>query len=140
MLTESGLPTDYHCHGSGERMPSRLRFRCIVPTDPSYDQIALLVQKQLYDLGVDMVIEAVSRAELQARLGQNEYEAALGPVNTGDSLARLYPYWRSVSDDVPEFLGVNYMAAFIEALDARPTALSRRGPAAGGDRIATRDV
>ena len=105
-------------------MPSRLRFRCIVPTDPSYDQIALLrAEAAVRDLGADMVIEAVSRAEVHSRLGQNEYEAALGPVDTGKSLARLYPYWRSFIDDVPEFLGGNYMAAS-RPLDALRTALS----------------
>ena len=42
-------------------MPSRLRFTCLVRAgDLTEERIALLVQRQLYDVGVDMQIEPLS--------------------------------------------------------------------------------
>ena len=43
-------------------MPSRFRFRCLtLAKDSRYEKIALVLQKQLYEIGVDMEIEALAR-------------------------------------------------------------------------------
>ena len=45
--------------GGPGRMPSRLRFRCLtLAKDARYEKIALVLQKQLFEIGVDMEIEA----------------------------------------------------------------------------------
>ncbi len=42
-------------------MPSRFRFKCLtVAKDAPFEKIALVLQKQLYEIGVDMDIEALS--------------------------------------------------------------------------------
>ena len=41
-------------------MPSRFRFKCLtIAKHATFEKIALLLQKQLYEIGVDMEIEAV---------------------------------------------------------------------------------
>ena len=44
-------------------MPSRFRFKCLtIAKNATFEKMALLLQKQLYEIGVDMDIEAVSLA------------------------------------------------------------------------------
>ena len=41
-------------------MPSRFRLRCLtVAKEARFEKIALVLQKQLYEIGVDMQIEAL---------------------------------------------------------------------------------
>ena len=59
------------------------------------ERIALLVQRQLYDIGVEMQIEALSIQELTARVTSRAYDAALVPQNLSRTLSRLYVFWHS---------------------------------------------
>ena len=77
-------------------MPARLRFTCLVPSDPvPYEPVALLIQRQLYDIGVDMQVEVVGARDLQNRLGEGTYDAALVPQNIGRGLSRPFVFWHS---------------------------------------------
>jgi peptide/nickel transport system substrate-binding protein len=77
-------------------MPSRLRFRCLtVAKESRYERIALVLQKQLYEIGVDMEIEAVPVQELGKRIASGQFDAALAERTSGRSLAWTYNTFHS---------------------------------------------
>jgi ABC-type transport system substrate-binding protein len=77
------------------RMPSRLRFSCLIVDDPRWEQTALLVQKQLFDIGVDMEVEAKPLVEFAKRLAAGNFETILGEYTSARSLAWVYYAWHS---------------------------------------------
>jgi peptide/nickel transport system substrate-binding protein len=100
---------------------NRLRFTCLIPEGVApHDRIAILLQKQLFDVAVDMEIETVPVREFVGRLLSGSFDAALLDLSSGTSLARLYPYGHSSS---PGVVNIGYTAAD-EALDALRTAMT----------------
>jgi peptide/nickel transport system substrate-binding protein len=77
--------------GKPDQMPSRLRIRCLtVAKDARYEKIALVLQKQLYEIGVELEIEAVPGRELVKRLTSGDFDTLLIERTTGRSLAWTY--------------------------------------------------
>jgi peptide/nickel transport system substrate-binding protein len=73
------------------QMPSRLRIRCLtVAKDARYEKIALVLQKQLYEIGVELEIEAVPGRDLVKRLTTGDFDTLLIERTTGRSLAWTY--------------------------------------------------
>jgi peptide/nickel transport system substrate-binding protein len=73
------------------RMPSRMRLKCLtLARDSRYEKIALLLQKQLYEVGVDMDIESLPAPELVKRLDAGDYDTVLAERTSGRSLAWTY--------------------------------------------------
>jgi ABC-type transport system substrate-binding protein len=73
------------------RMPSRLRFRCLtLEKDGRYEKIALVLQKQLYEIGVDMEIQALPGRDLLKRFQSGDFDAVLVERTSGRSLAWTY--------------------------------------------------
>lgn len=94
------------------RMPSRLAFKCLIWADePRFERIALVVQKQLYDIGVDMELEPVSGGVLGMRLQKGDFDAFLFEATSGRSLSWVYQFWHSPTADWQPFLGSGYTAA-----------------------------
>ncbi len=82
--------------GAPGRMPSRLRFRCLtLAKDARYEKIALVLQKQLFEIGVDMEIEAIARPELVKRIPTGQYDAVLVERTSGRALAWTYYFFHS---------------------------------------------
>ncbi len=82
--------------GSTDEFPSRLRFQILVGIDQArFEPIALLVQRQLRQIGVEMEIDARPFAEVDAQLRGDSWDAVLLPVNTARNLSRLYTYWHT---------------------------------------------
>ena len=79
MLSDSGFRRPgARATGQRDRMPSRLRFVCLVAQDVSpFEQIALFLQKQMFDIGVDMQVRPVPISELNVRIEQGDYDAVL---------------------------------------------------------------
>jgi peptide/nickel transport system substrate-binding protein len=93
--------------GNTGQMPSRFRFTCLtVAKDARYENIAMVLQKQLFEIGVDMQIEALPMGELFKRIQSNNYDAVLMERTSGRSLAWTYFFFHSSS---PQALG--YSAA-----------------------------
>jgi peptide/nickel transport system substrate-binding protein len=86
--------------GANSNVPhARFKFTCLVPADFSVLQrLALEVQKQLYDVGVDMQFEVVSFATYDERLRKGQFEAALVDMISGPSFGRPYIFWRSAKN------------------------------------------
>ena len=99
LLTDAGYaqPTaSLSSQGETNGMPARLRFTCLVRESSDFDEtVALIVQRQLFDIGVDMQIETVDVRSLIDRLNRGDYQAVLRPQNTSPSLSRLYSLWHS---------------------------------------------
>jgi len=74
---------------------SRLSFTCILPTNwVLWERMALNLQKQLYDIGVDMQLQMVSAEEFNRRLGSGDFDAVLIEMLSGPFLSRPYAFWR----------------------------------------------
>ena len=99
MLTQAGFPRDEPAGGRPPRsdeIPARLRFNCLVPTfTTAYEDIALVVQRQMHAIGVDMTLESVDPGQLVERVANGDWDAALVPQNTGRTPSRLYSMWHS---------------------------------------------
>ena len=76
--------------------PARLRFVCLVPRDFALlERLALAVQKQLYEVGVDMQLESVSAEDFNTRVRSGNFDAGIMDMIGGPSFARAYSFWRS---------------------------------------------
>jgi len=74
-------------------MPSRFSFTCLVFADDSrYERLAVLVQKQLADVGIDMKLVPLKQPELEARLRSGDFDAFLFEM-FGRSLSWVYEFW-----------------------------------------------
>jgi peptide/nickel transport system substrate-binding protein len=90
------------------RMPSRLRFTCLlVDTEQGYDRIALYLQKQFAEIGVDMQIQPVSIKDFGARVNSGQFDAFLMELVSARSLTWTYTFWHSGG----AFLHTGYTAA-----------------------------
>ena len=95
LLDGAGLPPSTASRGAN-LAPARLRFTCLLPEDFSLlERIGLEVQKQLYDIGVDMQFEVVSFAEYDSRIRAGRFEAVLVDMISGPTLARPNVFWGS---------------------------------------------
>ena len=96
-LSEIGLQHPVSAdRGSTEEFLSRLRFEVLVGIDqPRLELIALLVQRQLRQIGVEMEIDAKPFAEVAANINGDSWDAVLLALNTARNLVRLYTYWHS---------------------------------------------
>ncbi len=114
-------------------MPARFAFTCLtIEGDTRFERIALVVQRQLFEIGVDMQMQPVPAAEFNKRLAAGNYDAFLIEMASGRTLAWPYAWWRSPG--LTESVSIGYTGAD-EELD--------RMRAAGTDeavRIAVADV
>jgi ABC-type transport system substrate-binding protein len=89
---------------TGSLPPARLRFVCLLPDNFSLqERIGLEVQKQLYDVGVDMQFEVVPIEEYNLRIRAGQFDAVLVDMISGPTLGRPFIFWRSARD----FKGLN---------------------------------
>jgi peptide/nickel transport system substrate-binding protein len=93
-LENAGFPLR---EGQGAGGRSRFSFRCLVWSEDSmYERIAMLVQRQLFEIGVDMQIQLVTLETLsRERWPQGDYDAFLFRFNASRSLELTYSAWRS---------------------------------------------
>jgi peptide/nickel transport system substrate-binding protein len=79
---------------TGGRMPSRFAFTCLVWNDPRFERLAVLIQKQLADVGVDMRLVSLPLKDLGERVAKGDFDAFLIEMN-GRSLGWVYEWWHS---------------------------------------------
>jgi peptide/nickel transport system substrate-binding protein len=76
--------------------PKRFEFKCLtVANDARFEKIALLVQKQLHDIAVDMHVEAVPLNQLGQRMAKGDFDALLIELTSGRSLTWAYTTYHS---------------------------------------------
>jgi len=80
-------------HRADRTAPARFSFKCLVYSgDTRFERLAMLVQKQLADVGVDMILEPLSLRDLVGRLGKGDFDAFLFEL-VGNSLSWAYEWW-----------------------------------------------
>jgi hypothetical protein len=79
--------------------------------DSRFERVVLVLQKQLYDVGVEMHIEALSARQLAARFSNGEFDSLFMETISGRSLMWLYRMWRSKPNGRPGELNTGYTAA-----------------------------
>lgn len=109
-LDAAGFPREGR--SAGVDMPSRFRFTCLIlGNDSRFERIALVLQKQLYEVGVDMRIEPVPLSELLERFSSGKFDAMFGEAISGRSLNWLYRQWRSTANRQTGEVNSGYTAA-----------------------------
>ena len=82
--------------GSRSGPPARLRFTCLLPKDFTvWERIALEVQRDLLNVGVDMQFKVVPLQEFTTLVFSGRFEAAFIDMISGPAPSRPYIWWRS---------------------------------------------
>jgi peptide/nickel transport system substrate-binding protein len=94
LLDGAGYPIR---NGAPGRPASRFAFTCLFYSeDAQYERIALMVQRQLFDIGIDVQLEAATLQQLGERTASGAYDAFLAPAtNAGRSLMFTYRFWHA---------------------------------------------
>jgi ABC-type transport system substrate-binding protein len=80
------------------RAPSRMRFTCIFATNfPLWERMALMLQRNLAQIGVDMQLETVPVDEFNRRTLAGDFDAVLADFSAGNGASRPYVFWYSTS-------------------------------------------
>jgi peptide/nickel transport system substrate-binding protein len=91
MLDAAGLRRS----AGGADAGTRFAFTCLVASDSRFERLALLVQRQLLSVDVDMRLEAVPFEEWVRRVSTGRFEASLGEIISGPGLGFVYMVWHS---------------------------------------------
>jgi ABC-type transport system substrate-binding protein len=92
LLTSGG----FHALKRTDGPDARLRFTCLIPENFSVlERVALEVQKQLYDVGVNMQFEVIPIKDFDTRVREGRFDAMLIDTISGPTVGRSYLFWRS---------------------------------------------
>jgi peptide/nickel transport system substrate-binding protein len=77
-------------------MPSRFEFTCLVFADDArFERLALVIQKQLFDIGVAMKLQPVTSRELASHISRGDFDAFIIELASVRSLSWVYYFWHS---------------------------------------------
>ena len=108
-LDGAGLPV---VPGKAGQMPARFTFSCLViANDDRFERIALLVQRQLYFVGIEMRIVPVPASDILARLVGGDFDAYLMETGSGRILKWAHRFWHSPPPGSNQFVRTGYVAA-----------------------------
>jgi len=94
-LDSAGLPL--RAAGSGQRA-SRFQLKCMFYNgDPQFERIALLLERQLAAVDIDLVPEGLSYNEVVSRLQAGQFDSYLFRLTSGRDLTWVYRFWHSPS-------------------------------------------
>jgi ABC-type transport system substrate-binding protein len=92
-LDAAGFPVK---RSSADFPPSRFRFTCLVPDgDARFERIALVVQRQLLAVGVDMDLRRTTQLESNKSVKSRDFEAIIFEMVTGRTLDWPSVFWHS---------------------------------------------
>jgi peptide/nickel transport system substrate-binding protein len=94
LLDSAGYPLPKTASAQGPR--ARFRFTCLLPQNFAvWERVALEIQRDLLDIGVDMQFKSVPFKEFNPMIGAGKFDAALLDMISGPMPARAYIFWRS---------------------------------------------
>jgi peptide/nickel transport system substrate-binding protein len=97
ILDAAGVPRELKS-SAPNRGPARLYFTCLLPENFAlWERMALLVQRDLSRIGVDMNIEQVPFAVFNKRIAEGNFDAVMLEMIAGNSISRPYFFWYSQS-------------------------------------------
>ena len=95
-LDAAGFPLRPGKTASAPRI--RFSFRCLVwNEDPQFERIAIMIQRQLFDVGVDMQLESISLTPLVLRARAGDFDSFLVQANASRTLENTYVFWNSTA-------------------------------------------
>lgn len=98
--------------GEAGQLRARFSFTCLVyDEDPQYERIALMVQRQLFDVGIDMRIELLGLDTFASHAKEGKFDAFIMPTNAGRSLDLTYRFWHSATAGRVPLLDSGYTGA-----------------------------
>ena len=101
-----------HVSDRSGQMPSRFSFTCLVLVgDDRFERIALLVQRQLYAIGIDMKILPLAFPEMRKRLESGDFDAFILEAVSGRSLNWAHRFWHSPGKGAVSPARTGYVAA-----------------------------
>jgi len=78
------------------------RLSCLLPAGyPVFERTALVLQRQLLDIGIDLRPEVLPVGELTRRLAEGRFETYLFEQSTGLGLYLPYLFWHSPGQEAP---------------------------------------
>jgi peptide/nickel transport system substrate-binding protein len=93
-LDKAGFPV--RRAGLPGAMPSRFQIRCLFWNKGSqYERIALMLQRQLAAIDIDLLLEPADEEALQRRAFAGEFESYLYQMASGKSFDWTYVFWHS---------------------------------------------
>jgi peptide/nickel transport system substrate-binding protein len=76
--------------------PARFHFTCLLPnTFQLWERMALMVQRDLADIGVDMQLETVPFQEFNRRIAASDFDAVVLEFVVGNTASRPFTFWHS---------------------------------------------
>ncbi len=110
-LEAAGLPVRKSI--AGTEMASRFRISCLFwNEDPQFERIALLLQRQFAEVGIDLVLQGATQGELAKRASAGEFDTYLFQMTSGRSFDWTYRFWHSPqAGRSPEFQDSGYSGA-----------------------------
>ncbi len=92
-LDAAGLPVKAGAPGT---MASRFRIKCVFwSEDTQFERIALLVQRQLEEIGVELALEPADHPTLVRRAAEGDFESYLFQMTSGRSFNYISRFWHS---------------------------------------------
>jgi peptide/nickel transport system substrate-binding protein len=77
-------------------MASRFQLNCLFYNkDFQFERIAVLLQRQLEEVGIDLVLTGVDQATLMARAGTGNFDSYVFQLASGRAFDRTYEFWHS---------------------------------------------
>jgi peptide/nickel transport system substrate-binding protein len=81
---------------SNNPSPARFRFTCLLIENLAHwERMALIVQKQLFEIGVDMRLETLPATVFNERVARGEFDALFLELISGRSMSKPYIFWHS---------------------------------------------
>ena len=75
---------------------SRFQLKCLFYSDdPQFERIALLLQRQLAAVGIDLLLEGLNGVTMQERLRHGQFDTYLFQLTSGRDLTWAYRFWHS---------------------------------------------
>jgi ABC-type transport system substrate-binding protein len=114
-LDAAGLPV--RSVSDPAAMASRFRLTCVFWDEgPQFERIALLLQRQLAAVGIDLALEPAPLRQVGQRAREGRFDTLLLPMTSGRTFEKNYQFWHSPSADAAHFQDIGYRGVD-EALD-----------------------
>jgi peptide/nickel transport system substrate-binding protein len=115
LLDSAGYPRPQASSATGPR--ARFRFVCLLPQNfAMWERVALEIQRDLFDIGVDMQFKSVPFDEFNRMVGAGRFDAAMLDMISGPTPPRAFVWWRSAQRFKGQFNVFGYENAEAEQL------------------------
>ena len=102
---------------SADAPRSRFTIRCLFwSEDAQYERIALMIERQLFDIGIDVTLEPVTLQQLRTRVAEGDFDTFLIRTNASRALDITYRFWRSAGEAPMQRSGYTGADELLDAL------------------------